>query len=191
MEKTFLYLSNDDYSGSRVGGRAPDLEYKDGYLDSHSFLLTLSHKEIYTIDELSVSIFIRNGYRVTDKDTRFPDIGIDCVMHPPVAKRSDDLGRMSVLNESVLSEGVEKAIDPDFYFIKIGGNPNLIQKERYYENEVIEAGYSFLFEVNEEGYPADALNGDYPFNYGALYVYGKFNDEGRVIGVVAGFTQYS
>ena len=190
MKEVFLYLSHNLISRSRVGGRAPDIEYKEGYLEKYSFFLTISHDEIPTVGDLDISIFVKRGYLVTGDETRFPDIGVDCILHAPAPSRLDEIGRMMVIRESGLAEkGV--AIDPDFYFVKIGGSPNLIQDEDYYEMGLVKSGYSFLFEVNEEGYPAEVLDGDYPFNYGALYVYGKTDADGRVFDVVAGFTQYS
>lgn len=43
--------------------------------------------------------------------------------------------------------------------------------------------------IDEDYYPDNLLNGNYPFGYGALYIYYKDNKDN--IDVVAGFWQYS
>ena len=40
-----------------------------------------------------------------------------------------------------------------------------------------ENGYLYLMSIDEDYYPDNLLNGNYPFNYGALYIYYKDNKE--------------
>jgi len=72
----------------------------------------------------------------------------------------------------------------NFLFIKVFGEPRLIQPKSYYFEELGNKNYSFFLQIEEEGY---IDNMDYVFMYGALYLY-KHNETGQVI---AGFWQCS
>lgn len=190
MSKTRLYLSDNPRTGSRIGGAAPALDYEPGYLDRFRYLCTIGHAHIPTVDGQDISVFVRNGFLVTDNDTRFPNIGIDCLLHPPAQPRNDDKGRLTDIGEAGLSEAGD-ARDPEYSVIRVAATPQLIQNEPSYAAALVEAGYSFIFEFDEEGYDSDFLNGSYPFNYGALYVYGKRDATGLVSAVAAGYVQFS
>jgi len=45
----------------------------------------------------------------------------------------------------------------------------------YYFEELHKDGFSFLFQIDEDGYPTDVdfIEGNYPFGFGAVYVYAK------------------
>lgn len=190
MSETRLYLSDDVRSGSRIGGAAPALDYEPGYLDRFRYLCTIAHSHLPTVGGQDISVFVREGFLVSGDDTRYPDIGIDCVMHPPAQPRDDDLGRLADIGEAGLADA-GAARDPEYSVIRIAEAPNLIQNEPSHAAALIEAGYSFLFELDEEGYDGGFLNGSYPFNYGALYVYGRRDEAGLVSEVVAGYVQFS
>jgi len=190
LSETRLYLSDHLSTGSRVGGAAPALDYEPGYLERFRYLCTLGHTHVPTVGGQDISVFVRNGFFASDDDTRFPNIGIDCVMHAPAPPRNDNMGRLTDICEARLSE-VGEARDSEYSLIRIGAIPKLIQNEPSYAAALVEAGYSFIFELDEEGYDSDLLSGSYPFNYGALYVYGKRNAAGLVSEVVAGYVQFS
>ena len=190
MSEIRLYLSNNLRSGSRVGGPAPALNYEPGYLDRFRFLCTIGHAHIPTVDGQDISVFVREGFLATDDDNRYPNIGIDCIMHPPAQPRDDDSGRLTDIGEAGLT-GQAEAREPEYSAVRIASTPELIQNDPGYAAALIEDGYSFIFELNEEGYDADFVNDNYPFNYGALYVYGKRDATGLVSTVVAGYVQFS
>lgn len=52
----------------------------------------------------------------------------------------------------------------------------------------------FLFQVNEDGYPdgdgGDCIEGDYPFGFGSVYVYGKILKE-SIMSPCIGYWQFS
>ena len=60
--------------------------------------------------------------------------------------------------------------------------------EYFYKN-LEENGYLYLMSIDEDYYPDNLLNGNYPFDYGALYIY--YIDNKDNIDVVAGFWQHS
>ena len=76
-------------------------------------------------------------------------------------------------------------------FIQIGGSPAWIQdEEEYYANELLRRGYSYLLQVNEDRYLPEMIRGNYPFCFGALYLYGKL-ESGELSGVPEAFWQNS
>lgn len=77
--------------------------------------------------------------------------------------------------------------DSENVFIKIGGTPFLIQDEETYYKELEEHGFFFFLSIDEDGYSEDVIIGNYPFGYGALYLY-KHHMTNEII---AGFWQYS
>lgn len=78
------------------------------------------------------------------------------------------------------------------FLIKFGGSLRLVQDEDYYSERLREEGFSFLFQVDEEGYPETLLREDssYPFGFGALYIYAKITTD-DIQDPVAGFWQFS
>ena len=73
--------------------------------------------------------------------------------------------------------------------VTVGGELQLIQEEEYYYKDLEENGYLYLMSIDEDYYPDNLLNGNYPFDYGAFYIYYKDNKDN--IDVVAGFWQHS
>ena len=73
--------------------------------------------------------------------------------------------------------------------VTVGGELQLIQEEEYYYKNLEENGYLYLMSIDEDYYPDNLLNGNYPFDYGAFYIYYKDNKDN--IDVVAGFWQHS
>ncbi len=97
-----------------------------------------------------------------------------------------DSGRLTRLEVAAKDIG-----DLSPYFIKVGGMPDLIQRESYFERNLLADGFSFILQVDENGYPDGFVLDDYPFGYGALYVYARWRRPGCFEAVVAGFTQFS
>ena len=94
------------------------------------------------------------------------------------------------LQLSIYFEPYRKANSDDLSgLVTVGGELQLIQEEEYYYKNLEENGYLYLMSIDEDYYPDNLLNGNYPFNYGALYIYYKENKDN--IDVVAGFWQHS
>ncbi|MBS5914376.1 hypothetical protein P4H94_26860 [Paenibacillus macerans] len=75
--------------------------------------------------------------------------------------------------------------------IKIGGTPKLIQDEDYFFSMLTEDSLEFLFQVDEDGYTMDLVEGNLPFNFGALYVFANILNSEEIRNPVAGFWQFS
>lgn len=180
-------------AGSRVGGNPPACFHRPElarYLDTHRYLLTLGDEFSMLTGGYDLSVLLPAGFTVSDDDTRYPDIGIACLLHPPAPAAPATAGRLDAI-----SAGKLVRLDPHLgtqYLIKIGGSPDWIQEEPdLYERNLVADGFSFLFQLDEWGYPDDFVAGDYPLSFGGLYVYGKFDDNGMITRVTAGFTQFS
>ena len=65
------------------------------------------------------------------------------------------------------------------------------KEEDYFYKNIEEDGYLYLMSIDEDYYPDNLLNGNYPFNYGKLYIYYKEKDKEDNVDVIAGFWQYS
>ena len=95
-----------------------------------------------------------------------------------------------ILQFKIYFEPYRKANSDDLSgLVTVGGELQLIQEEEYFYKHLEENGYLYLMSIDEDYYPDNLLNGNYPFNYGALYIYYKDNKDN--IDVVAGFWQHS
>lgn len=124
-----------------------------------------------------MSVCVRAGFQVSDDDTQFPNIGIVCLLHLPAEPLRGDGGRMRDLGVAGLSPA-DGVYDLGNSVTTIAATPNLIHEEAHYEAPLVAAGYSLLFELDEDRNSFEFLNGDYPFSYGAVYFYGRRNEDG-------------
>ncbi len=79
--------------------------------------------------------------------------------------------------------------------VLIAPQPALIQNEPSYADAVEADGHSFLFQINEEGWPVVAESHpdfveEYLFGYGSVYFYGSSDATGLVREVVPGFLDF-
>lgn len=180
---------------SRVGGNAPAhflAQEHQAFLQGHRFLMTLADEFSGFNGGLDLSIFLRKGFAAYEDDTRYPNIGIVCVSHPPCGPARDPIGRIDEIGEGrlvLMPQAADQQQVP--YFVKVGGDPDWIQDEPAFERELLKDGYAFILQVDENGYPDGFLLGDYLFSYGALFVYGSWTRPGHFDRIVAGFTQFS
>ena len=67
-----------------------------------------------------------------------------------------------------------------------------LQHEVSYLTPVREAGHSFLFTFDEEGFPVDdEVVSEYQFGYGAVHFFGKLDARGIATDIVAGLIENS
>jgi len=133
-----------------------------------------------------LSVLIHQDFNTLLHNNIYPSIAVKVIEHEHSETGNDKDKAVLDLGLSSISEYAETQED-HFLFIKIGGEPQLIQDENYYCNDLEKNGYFFFLQIDEEGYPDNLLNGNYPFGFGALYLYKhKVTEE-----VVAGFWQYS
>ncbi len=189
-DSEYFYITDGDGLGSRVGGNPPNIEFlDDNFLSEYFYFLTISGNDVNISNGNDLSIFIGNDFAVYNEKTNYPEIKIKCFIHSPaeISKKylgkNDTIKSANLIKKSPITAG-------DSYLVKWGGDPDLIQKEPSYSETLIIDGYRFLFQVDDNGFPDGFLSEDYLFGYGALYIYGKINDDGAVIEAVPGFTQF-
>ena len=180
-----------------IGGNAP--EFFDNPVNlvhegdrTYLFYLCLVHP--YQPERM-ISIFIPKEYEDYLEHNIYPDCSIKVLEHPVSIESRQELYTNTGLRQHHISAGErcsdEESADRSF-LIKIGGTQRLIQNEEYYSVQLKEDGFSFFFQVDEDGYPDSLLQEDasYPFGYGALYIYAQIGTA-EIKHPVAGFWQFS
>ncbi|MNO62698.1 hypothetical protein D3C76_533790 [compost metagenome] len=189
-------LSNEQGSGW-IGGNAPgffDHQVNLIHEDNQKYLFYLSLVHPFKPERM-ISIFIPEDYEEYLENNIYPDCSIKVIEHPISTESAKDLFTNPGLVKHVISDGElshdDKSMDQSF-LIKAGGNPRLIQNEDYYFTKLEEESFSFLFQVDEDGYPETLLqdNYSYPFSYGSLYIFAKVGAN-EIQHAVAGFWQFS
>lgn len=180
-------------AGSWVGGAMPECllsPQRSGAFDRHLDLLTLSAHLPAMAAGPALTILLREGFAVYQPDTEYPDIGVACVVHEVSPPDPAGTGRTLGMDTGALV--AIPAGDPDVpYLVKVGGTPDLIQDPPPAARRLAGDGFRFLLQVDDNGFPDGFVTGDYPFGFGALYVFARAGDGGGIADVVAGFTQFS
>lgn len=180
-----------------IGGNAP--EYFDDpahpvHEGDRNYLFYLSLIHPYQPERM-ISIFIPEEYEDSLEHNIYPDCSIKVLEHPVSTESRKELYTNRGLHHHHISAGEqcsdEQSTDQPF-LIKMGGTPRLLQNEEYYSAQLKEEGFSFFFQVDEDGYPDTLLQKDasYLFGYGALYVYAQI-ETAEIKRPVAGFWQFS
>ena len=190
-----LYTATPLESGSAVGwigGTAPmffDTPQNSNRLAHYTFYLTFQNP----LDPReSISVFLPKDDDSYAEDDCYPHLPIKVLAHPTTAAGAlQELSSPSLnkcyIEKAQVSTSKEIATP---YLIKLGGFPILIQdKERYYR-ALEQDGFTFMFQVDENGYPEELVNGNYPFNFGCFYAYALFQSDG-FSELTAGFWQFS
>jgi hypothetical protein len=142
-----------------------------------------------------ISIFIPEDYEEYLKNNMYPNCSIKVIEHPISTESIKEMFTNPGLKKHTISDGTlsndQKSMDQSF-LIKVGGNPRLIQNEDYYFTNLMEESFSFLFQVDEDGYPETLVQNDYnyPFGFGSLYVFAMVRAT-EIQHPVAGFWQFS
>lgn len=190
MEALLGAAREDAATGSRLGGNPPVVFTGDPLLNTHDYLLTLEASTAAWLDRDELSVFVRRGYDIGDPDDSYPDIAVSAVLHAP-SPRSDN---HAAAHPFIASRALERVTaDPAASsLIRIADEPLRLQHEASYLAPVREAGYSFLFSFDEEGFPVDDdVVSEYQFGYGAVHFFGKFNAHGIATEIVAGLIENS
>ncbi|MFS0841101.1 hypothetical protein [Paenibacillus sp. 1P03SA] len=180
-----------------IGGNAPEFfDDQDDLIHEgnrkYVFYLTLVHP---FKPESMISIFIPDSYDEYLENNLYPNCSIKVIEHPISTESTKEMFTNRGLIKHIISNGVlskdEKSMEQSF-LIKVGGNPRLIQNEDYYFTKLREDSYSFLFQVDEDGYPETLVKDDYnyPFGFGSLYIFAIIG-AAEIERPVAGFWQFS
>ena len=196
--QSILYKATDAKSDNIVGwigGNPP--KYFDNFsiseegLNNYTFYLTIQSP----FDaEQSISIFIPIDYDYYSKYNIYPNIAIKAFEHKTTTEsKLIDFRNPSMIKKKYIVElkicNTEDAVN-DFYLIKFGGIPDLIQEKEHYYKALSDDDFGFLFQVDESGYPDDLIDGNTPFNFGSLYIYAKIG-ENSFSDLTVGFWQFS
>lgn len=193
----FQAVSHTPESQGWMGGNAPQyfddkLEMINGNGIDHYFYLCLMHP---FENEHMISIFIPKKYDEYLDNNIYPNCSIQVFKHPVSEESTHNyftnfgLKRHSIVLDKIIKDS--ESFDQPF-LIKLGGTPRLIQDEDYYFTELKKHNFDFLLQIDEDGYPDSFLDDiDYPFSFGALYVFAHLSDPSSKLNPIAGFWQYS
>lgn len=199
--ESILYYAESDLSKDQgagwIGGNAPQFfDDQDDLIhegnQKYLFYLSLIHP---FKPESMISIFIPEDYEEYLKNNMYPNCSIKVMEHPISTESIKEMFTNPGLKKHTISDGTlindQKSMDQSF-LIKVGGNPRLIQNEDYYFTNLMEESFSFLFQVDEDGYPETLVQHDYnyPFGFGSLYVFAVIKAT-EMQHPVAGFWQFS
>lgn len=180
MKELFAHcIPFDNNMKGRIGGNPPKL-IEQQLPERYKFYATLIHPEKKGI---MLSILIHEDFDTLLENNIYPTIEIKVLEHVYSEQGNIFTKSISELGISSISNYNDKQ-ENDFLFIKVGGDPKLIQPKTYYYDTLEKNNFSFFLQIEEEGY-SDNL--EHIFMYGSLYLY-KHNITQEV---VAGFWQYS
>lgn len=211
----YLLTEKEENNQGWIGGNAPEWFADRGALlvdedgNQYGFFLTM---KLPLTDDM-VSIFLPERFAVYAHGT-YP-CGIKAVMHPISSESKEELYRLMpekpepgqrltkyqkrfdyslpVLTKAFIGPWTKSAADsrPFEDFIQFGGIPAWIQgNKKYYTNQLLDDGYVYIMQINEDQYLPDLIHGNYPFCFGALYLYGKLKGD-RLTDLIAAFWQNS
>ena len=207
--KCLLFNATENVSDNYgwIGGNPPDyFDDKIALINTdnirYSFLMTV--KNPLNIEN-AISIFIPQEFSHRIENNKYPDCSIKIFEHKitdesdnPFFRNENEIEKKHYIQliGEIDEEKIDKQSSDEFdededeaftYLIKFGGKPVLIQEEQFYYEQLHTDGYTFLFQIDENGYP-DGLMKEYIFGYGALYVYGKLSDS-SINNIIAGYWQ--
>lgn len=195
--KSILYktteVATDNILGW-IGGNPP--KYFDDILVSEggvNYVFYLTIQNPFDAERL-ISIFIPAEYNYYSKHNIYPNCSIKVFEHNKMSESdSSDFRAPFMTNKKYIVESkickTNDAIN-DFYLIKFGGMPDLIQNKVHYYKALSDNNFEFLFQIDESGYPDNLITGNVPFNFGSLYIYAEVAD-GKFTNPIAGFWQFS
>lgn len=167
--ESILYYAESDLSKDQgagwIGGNAPQFfDDQDDLIhegnQKYLFYLSLIHP---FKPESMISIFIPEDYEEYLKNNMYPNCSIKVMEHPISTESIKEMFTNPGLKKHTISDGTlindQKSMDQSF-LIKVGGNPRLIQNEDYYFTNLMEESFSFLFQVDEDGYPETLVQHD-------------------------------
>jgi len=193
----FQLDKNQNVGNGWIGGNAP------AYFDDKSELFNETESEyrfylcfVSPLDNNNmISIFIPKEYENRVSKNIYPNCSLYAFEHPNSEESLASTYTEFAIVKHYISEGIivseEQAFNTPF-FIKYGGNPFLIQEEEYYYIELEKDTYSFLCQIDEDGYPDGVFDSrtSLPFGFGAVYLYAIVTED-SIKNPIVGYWQYS
>ncbi|KOP78429.1 hypothetical protein AMS59_11240 [Lysinibacillus sp. FJAT-14745] len=182
---------------SWIGGNAPayfddQKDFQSKYGSTYYFFLSLVNPLDPT---MMFTIFFPREYDEYLDNNKYPTCTILLVEHPVAHESSTDvftnpnMKKYAIGNCEVINNDTS---DNQTFLVKFGGTPEHIQNKRFYTKELVDDSFEFLFQIDEQGYPEedDFIKGNYPFSYGAIYIYAQIKME-NITNPVVGYWQFS
>ncbi|MEK4424978.1 hypothetical protein [Solibacillus sp. FSL K6-1523] len=195
-ECMIFQTSENDSCNGWIGGNAPVYfdELEDVVNKETEMNFYLSIVNPFDINEM-ISIFAPKNYEERISKNRYPNCSLLIINHPKTEESKLDNFTNPDLVKHFISEASivnDKKSFKESFLIKFGGTPKHIQQEEYYYKELHDDGFSFIFQVDEDGYPDTLIKPrkSYPFGFGAVYLYARILD-GSIENPIKGYWQYS
>lgn len=182
---------------SWIGGNAPAYfdnqeDFQCKYSSKYYFLLSLVNP---LNPNMMFTIFFPRDYDEYLENNMYPNCTILLVEHPLSNESSKEVFTNPNMKKYAINNC--KLINNDTsenhnFLVKFGGSPVHIQNKNIFTRELKADSFDFLFQIDEQGYPEedDFIQGNYPFSYGAIYVYAQISNE-SVTAPVVGYWQFS
>jgi len=167
----------------RIGGNPPEI-IENLIPEDFLFYATVVHPKK---DNYMLSILTHREFDTLIDNNVYPKIAVKVIEHEYSSQGLLDSKRIKDIDINSISDYTNTIDDREFFLLKVGGEPRLIQNNAFYYQQLIEDGYSYLLQIDEEGYSDNLLIKDYPFHYGTLFIY-EHQDTHEII---AGFWQCS
>ena len=188
IQKKVILDEIKEVSCNRIGGNIP--RYFDDKQECISEMIFYGSFEHPLKVNFILSIFLPKDHDIMLDHNIYPNCAIKVFSHP----KSEESKITSFTNMDLNRIYLEpyREVNSDLSgSVTVGGEFQLIQEEDYFYKNLEEDGYLYLMSIDEDYYPDNLLNGNYPFDYGKLYIYYKEKDNKGNIDVIAGFWQYS
>lgn len=193
----FQLDKNQNVGNGWIGGNAP--AYFDDKSELFSGIESEYHFYLCFVSPLNekkmLSIFIPKEYENRVSKNIYPNCSLYVFEHPISKESMTSTYTEFGIVKHYISKGIivseEQAFDTPF-FVKYGGNPFLIQEEEYYYTELEKDKYSFLCQIDEDGYPDGVFDSrtSLPFGFGAVYLYAILTED-SIMNPIVGYWQYS
>ncbi|MDM5234106.1 hypothetical protein [Lysinibacillus pakistanensis] len=192
-----LFQANEkDSDNGWIGGNAPayfdELEGMVNKETEMNFYLSIVNP--FNETEM-ISIFAPKHFEERISKNRYPNCSLITMKHPKTEESKLDTFADPDLVKHFISEAnivSDKASFEERFLIKFGGTPRHIQGEEYYYNKLHDAGFDFIFQVDEDGYPDTLIKPrkNYPFSFGAIYLYAQILED-SIMNPIHSYWQFS
>ena len=189
MVRLLTPMLPDRVDGGRLGGTPPMALDGHPLLDTHRYLMTLPAEIAPWTGGAEVSLLLRTGFSVGDDDLEYPNLPVRAIMHAPSPRGNREDATWPGLRAAALENLPDSTSTPAL--VRVSDAPELAQRENAYADAVLADGHSFLFQIDEDGWPVDGDLGnvieEYLWGYGVAYFFGTPGADGVVCDIVAGF----
>lgn len=166
----------------RIGGNIPEFFLdKCEELKDYFFYLTFKNNNFNDF----ISVFVHRNFSFLLENNRYPDIAVKIFTHAESFESQELILTNLDINKTYI-DGFFKVDGNKYDFVTFSKEPDLIQSNLYYRENVINGGFEFYVQIDEDYYMDESvIKEDYIFGGGALYIYRNSKDNS----LIAGFWQ--